>query len=63
MKTSFKNNFKPSAIGCKNPQIPTTLGPRLRCIAPIIFRSLKVKNATANIIGKIVKIDTIKLSI
>lgn len=26
-KFSFVNNFKPSAIGCKIPQKPTTAGP------------------------------------
>ena len=43
---SFKNNFNPSAIGCNKPKKPTTLGPRRRCIPPIIFRSANVKNAT-----------------
>jgi hypothetical protein len=26
---SFKNNFKPSAIGCKKPKNPTIFGPLL----------------------------------
>jgi hypothetical protein len=44
---SFKINFKPSAKDCNNPHTPTTLGPRLRCIEPIIFLSATVKKATA----------------
>jgi hypothetical protein len=32
---SFTNNFAPSANGCNNPRKPTTLGPRLLCIAAI----------------------------
>lgn len=40
--TSFNKAFKPSAKGCNNPQIPTTFGPRLLCIAAIIFLSAKV---------------------
>lgn len=43
---SFTNNFNASAKGCINPKTPTTLGPRRRCIAPIIFRSNNVKKAT-----------------
>jgi hypothetical protein len=59
---SFKKSFKPSAIGCKIPQNPTTLGPRRRCIAPMTLRSVKVKIATASIIGTKVRIPIIKLS-
>jgi len=40
---SFANNFNPSLRGCKSPQNPTTLGPRLRCIDAITFRSASVK--------------------
>jgi hypothetical protein len=39
---SFNTAFNPSANGCNNPQIPTTFGPRLLCIAAIIFRSASV---------------------
>ena len=39
MMVSFKNSLRPSAIGCSNPNGPTTLGPRLSCMAPITFRS------------------------
>jgi hypothetical protein len=44
--TSLITNFKPSANGCKKPKIPTTLGPFLRWIDAITFRSINVKNAT-----------------
>lgn len=40
-------NFRPSANGCKKPQIPTTFGPLRRCIAAIAFLSAKVKKAIA----------------
>jgi hypothetical protein len=53
---SFNTNFKPSANACNNPHTPTTLGPRLRCIEPIIFLSATVKKATA--INKGTIIDT-----
>ena len=43
---SLTNNLKPSDKGCNNPKVPTTFGPRLRCIAPRIFLSAKVKYAT-----------------
>jgi hypothetical protein len=43
---SLTTNFKPSANGCKKPQIPTTLGPFLRWIEAIAFLSAKVKKAT-----------------
>jgi len=39
---SLKINFKPSANGCKNPQIPTTLGPLRLCIEAIAFLSKSV---------------------
>jgi hypothetical protein len=48
---SFVTSFKPSAIGCKSPQIPTTLGPFRRCIDAIILRSASVKKATEIIKG------------
>jgi hypothetical protein len=38
-------NFKPSAKGCKKPQIPTIFGPFLRCIEAIAFLSANVKKA------------------
>jgi hypothetical protein len=49
--SSFVTSFKPSAIGCNNPQIPTTFGPFRRCIAAIILRSANVKNATEITMG------------
>ena len=42
---SLSNNFKPSANGCKIPNIPCIFGPFLRCILLIHFLSNKVKNA------------------
>jgi len=39
-------NFKPSANGCKNPQIPTIFGPLRRWIEAMALRSAKVKKAT-----------------
>ena len=49
---SFSNNFKPSANGCNKPKKPTTFGPILCCIPPIIFRSANVKYATLIKTGK-----------
>lgn len=46
---SFKTNLKASAIGCKRPKNPVTLGPFLFCILPKTLRSNKVKKATAKI--------------
>ena len=40
---SLTSNLKPSDNGCNNPNVPTTFGPRLLCIAPKIFLSAKVK--------------------
>jgi len=37
VKISFTNNFKPSANGCNNPNIPTTDGPLRRCLLPLLF--------------------------
>ena len=51
---SLLSNFKASAIACNNPEIPTTLGPLLRCIDANILRSITVKKATDNKIGKII---------
>ena len=51
---SFTNSFKPSARACNNPIKPTTLGPLLRCIAPIIFLSATVKKATAIRVGMMI---------
>jgi len=42
---SLTTNFNPSAKGCKKPKIPTTLGPFLRWIDAIAFRSASVKKA------------------
>jgi len=39
IKTSLKNNFRASAIGCNKPKGPTTLGPCLDCIEAMIFLS------------------------
>jgi len=67
---SFTTNFKASAKGCIKPKTPTTFGPLLLCIPPIILRSNKVKKATVIKIGtnihkhfKIKKIIKIKLNI
>lgn len=40
--------FNPSAIGCKKPKKPTTLGPLLRCIEAIALRSTRVVRAIVN---------------
>ena len=40
---SFIRSFKPSANGWSRPKKPTEFGPKRCCIAPIIFRSAKVK--------------------
>jgi hypothetical protein len=45
---SLRNNFKPSAIGCKNPKKPAIFGPLLLCTLPITFRSNNVVNAIVN---------------
>jgi hypothetical protein len=45
---SLSNNFNPSAKGCNNPKIPTTLGPRRLCMEAITFLSYRVKYATAS---------------
>lgn len=52
---SLAINFKASAIGCKIPHLPTTLGPRLRCIAPKTLRSNNVNKAITKITGTIIK--------
>ena len=44
---SFKNNFKPSANGCRIPKNPTIFGPWRRWIAARTWRSINVKYATA----------------
>jgi hypothetical protein len=59
---SLKINFKPSAKGCKIPKYPTTEGPLRLCTEAINFRSTKVKKATLNNKGIIVKILNIKQS-
>jgi hypothetical protein len=60
---SLNNNFTPSARGCNNPKNPTILGPFLRCIAPNIFLSANVKNATLIKIGNNIKINSITIDI
>lgn len=42
---SFLNSLRPSAIGCRLPNIPTLLGPRLLCILPMVLRSNRVITA------------------
>lgn len=44
---SFMKSFSPSAIGCRRPYGPTTLGPLRSCIYPRTFRSTRVRRATA----------------
>jgi hypothetical protein len=46
--------FKPSAMGCNNPQNITVFGPLRLCNAAIILRSAKVKKATATNKGTMV---------
>jgi hypothetical protein len=61
---SLTSNFKASAKGCNNPHIPTALGPHRRCIAPIIFLSAIVTNATVIKMGtNIISISNILNSI
>jgi hypothetical protein len=48
---SLTNNLRASANGCNIPQIPTALGPHLRCIDAITFLSAIVTNATVIKIG------------
>jgi len=43
--SSFNRSFKPSAIGCNNPNNPAIFGPLRLCILDIVLRSSKVKNA------------------
>jgi len=50
---SFDNNFSASANGWKIPVGPTLFGPGRKCAAPIILRSINVKNATQINIGTI----------
>ena len=40
MTGSLSMNLKKSAKGCRIPQGPTTLGPRLSCTEPQILRSM-----------------------
>jgi hypothetical protein len=40
---SFESNLSASAHGCKSPNNPTTFGPFLNCINPIILLSARVK--------------------
>lgn len=48
---SLVNNFTPSAIGCRRPYGPTMFGPFRSCMYPKIFRSSRVRKATAIKIG------------
>lgn len=50
---SLINNFKPSENGCKKPNNPTILGPRLRWILLITFLSSNVKKAIVSNINTI----------
>ena len=43
---SLESNFKASAHGCNKPNKPTTFGPFLSCINPIILLSASVRYAT-----------------
>lgn len=43
---SFNKSLSPSAIACKSPKKPITVGPVLRCIYPKVCRSKTVKKAT-----------------
>ena len=43
---SLESNFKASAHGCNKPNRPTTFGPFLSCINPIILLSASVRYAT-----------------
>lgn len=50
---SLINSFTPSAMGCRRPYGPTTLGPFRSCMYPSTFRSRRVKKATARSTGTI----------
>ena len=52
---SLIKSLAPSAPACNNPNVPTMLGPRLRCTEAINLRSKTVKKATATN-KKIIKI-------
>ena len=60
---SFIINFIASAIGCSSPKNPTILGPFRICVLPRIFRSISVKKATVNNIGKNVRVVCVMLII
>lgn len=51
---SLVNNLIASAIGCSRPQGPTMFGPFRSCMYPSIFRSRRMRNATARRTGIIV---------
>ena len=53
---SFIINFIASAIGCSSPHVPTIFGPFRICVLPRIFRSINVRKATVNSIGKNVRV-------
>lgn len=50
---SLMNSLTPSAIGCRSPYGPTTLGPFRSCIYPNTLRSISVRKATASNTGTI----------
>ena len=59
---SLINSFTPSATGWSRPWGPTMLGPLRNCMYPRVFRSRRVRNATATRIGRMYKIGfTIRL--
>ena len=59
---SLESNFKASAHGCNKPNKPTTFGPFLSCINPIILLSASVRYATKSKSGirtiRILKTDS-----
>ena len=59
---SLDNSLRASAHGCNNPNKPTTFGPFLNCIKPIILLSASVRYATNKRRGnktiKILSIDS-----
>lgn len=45
---SLDSSFRASENGCETPEIKILLGPFRKCISPMIFRSMIVKNAILN---------------
>jgi hypothetical protein len=56
MIVSLNTSLTPSAIGCSNPQGPTTFGPRLIWTAAMTLRSAKVRYATASSRTRMIRI-------